>query len=207
MRITLIGMSNVGKSYWSEKLEKSGFKRFCCDDMIEKKLEPILKKEGYSGIHDMSKWMGQPYEEQYDDNARKYIFHETEVLKEILDYIKKNKGNNIVVDTTGSVIHTNNIILHQIKMLTDVIYLKTSSSEVEKMLKSYIEHPKPVFWSNQFQKGENESDMKALKRCYPKLISFRRLLYNRFADKTIYGEKLRYKNINENDFIKKINEA
>ena len=39
MKLSLIGMSNSGKSYWSKKLEDYGFKRFSSDDYIEEILE------------------------------------------------------------------------------------------------------------------------------------------------------------------------
>ena len=207
MRLTLIGMSNVGKSYWSEKLSEIGFKVFCCDDMIEKLLEPVLKKEGFAGIHDMSRWMGQPFDEQYEENAKKYIFHETQVLKEILEFIGNNEESDIVIDTTGSVIHTDNITLSRIRLQTKVIYLKSTSKEVQEMLKLYLEHPKPVYWSNIFAIEDDEKNMDALKRCYPKLVSFRRLLYNRFADKIVYGEELREKGLSAEEFLRMIQEA
>ena len=42
MKISIVGMSGSGKTYWSKKLESEGFKRFCCDDLIEEKLEKIF---------------------------------------------------------------------------------------------------------------------------------------------------------------------
>lgn len=45
MIISFIGMSGMGKSAWSSKLEKEkGFKRYCCDNFIEKGLSPELEK-------------------------------------------------------------------------------------------------------------------------------------------------------------------
>ena len=66
-------MSGSGKSYWSKKLQAKGFKRFCCDDLIEKKLENELKKLGYSGIQDVAKWMGQPFDTQYLRSSKEYL--------------------------------------------------------------------------------------------------------------------------------------
>ncbi|MBD3202988.1 hypothetical protein GF327_01730, partial [Candidatus Woesearchaeota archaeon] len=69
MIISMIGMSNSGKTYWSKKLEKKyNFQRYTCDDIIRKKLKKILKKQGFSGIKDVSEWMGQPYEKRYEKN-------------------------------------------------------------------------------------------------------------------------------------------
>ena len=70
MVITFIGMSSVGKSAWSTKLEElKGFRRYCCDDLIEKYLGPEFKALGYLGINDVSRWMGQPYDQRYKKTA------------------------------------------------------------------------------------------------------------------------------------------
>ncbi|MEK7623365.1 MAG: hypothetical protein AAB408_01700 [Patescibacteria group bacterium] len=63
--LTLIGMSNVGKSFWSQKLADVGFSRYCCDDLIETKLAPQLLAQGYKGIADVAAWLGLPYEPQF----------------------------------------------------------------------------------------------------------------------------------------------
>ena len=34
--LSFIGMSNIGKTYWSKKLQGVGFKHIDCDDLIEK---------------------------------------------------------------------------------------------------------------------------------------------------------------------------
>ena len=39
MIITLLGMSNSGKTYWSQRLTSAGYTHYCCDEEIEKKLE------------------------------------------------------------------------------------------------------------------------------------------------------------------------
>ena len=200
MKLTLIGMSNVGKSYWSEKLVKKGFKRFCCDDLIEKKLEPHLIEQGFSGIQDVSKWMGLPYEKQYPINSEFYLDCEVQVMKEILEYIDKS-DKDIVIDTTGSVIHTNTTILQQIKLLTKVIYLKSPYSVIQEMLSKFIENPKPVFWANMFHKESGEDNMQAIKKCYPKLISYRGMQYNRFADIILDYYKLKDSEFSVEDFL------
>lgn len=117
MKLSLIGMSGSGKSYWSKKLqEQKGFKRFCSDDLIEKKLSSELKKFGYSGLHDVAKWLGQPFNLQNEERSRKYLYFEKEAMREILKAIEhsNNYNENIVVDTTGSVIYTEKWILEKL---------------------------------------------------------------------------------------------
>lgn len=158
MIISFIGMSGVGKSTWSSKLEKEkGFKRYCCDDLIEKGLSSELKKLGYGGINDVSRWMGQPYDERYKRNSQKYLELEAEALKNILWGIKwLAKDKNIAVDTTGSVIYLPPDILDDLKKRTKIIYLETSESVIEEMVKRYLYDPKPVIWGDVFKpfKGE-----------------------------------------------------
>ena len=74
MHITLIGMSNIGKTHWSNLLvTERGFTKIDCDFRIEQKLGPELTKLGYHGIRDVAKWMGQPFDPQYPETSRKFL--------------------------------------------------------------------------------------------------------------------------------------
>jgi len=59
MRLSLVGMSGSGKSFWSGKLARSGFTRIGCDDLIAARLVSEL-----GGTHDsvsrVGRWMGLP---------------------------------------------------------------------------------------------------------------------------------------------------
>src|SRR5258708_4675141 len=99
MKISLIGMSGSGKTYWSKKLEKKGFKRYCCDDLIEKRLHDELKRLGYAGgITEIAQWMGQPFQENYTQASKKYITFEDEVMREIINDIEERFNEDIVID-------------------------------------------------------------------------------------------------------------
>lgn len=183
MKISLIGMSGSGKSYWSKKLEEKGFKRICCDDLIEKRLDSELKKLGYSGISDVSKWMGQPYDKRYKKNSQKYLRFEIEVMEEICNYLKRADNNeNIVVDTTGSVIYIDNNILNSLKQYSKIVNLHTPSLIQKKMYEEYMKNPKPVIWADAFSKMKKESNIKALMRCYPNLLNLRIKKYKDIAE-------------------------
>lgn len=207
MIISLVGMSNAGKTYWSERLEaEKGFTRFCCDDMIEGKLAPILKKQGFSGIEDVSKWMGQPYDEQYEENSKKYLECEIETMKEIIHLVNGGKKNNknVVIDTTGSVIYVDSKILSKLCKISKVVHIKTSLSLKKELLKKYLENPKPVLWGRLFNKKNGESDRGALVRCYPKLLDYRLKRYNKYADLSIdYSDALEEK-FDVNEFMRLI---
>jgi len=193
MKITLIGISNVGKTYWSKKLEKIGFKRFCCNDMIEKKLERELKNEGFEDIKDVAKWLGQPFERQHKKHSKKYLELEKVVVQEVLSKLRYYDSNhsNIVVDTTGSVIYLEDEILRTLKQLTTIVYLATSADEQEEMYQSYLSNPKPVIWGESFKRHNGESDMETLQLCYPKLLEYRTSHYKRIAHLTVESATIR----------------
>ncbi len=186
MIISLIGMSNIGKSYWSKKLEQEiGFKRFSVDEMIGEKL---LLKLGIN-LHDetaLSQWMGQPWEAQYLENSNMYIEFENEVVQSILDNLIPDKP--IVIDTTGSVIYLDPSIIRNLKALSKVIYLECSHNKIDKMIENYIASPKPVFWADQYQSDAklNQADNLAIN--YRRLLKARAKEYQTIADEIIeYG--------------------
>ena len=60
MKLSIVGMSGLGKSYWSKKLEEAGVKRFCCDEEITRKLQKALTRPDGSRM-DLGEWMGFPF--------------------------------------------------------------------------------------------------------------------------------------------------
>lgn len=186
MRISLIGMSGCGKTYWSKKLMEKGYKRYCCDDLIEIKLQNELIKEGFSGgIQEVAKWLGFPYNKQYQKASSVYMKCEEEVMNEILSEIQTLQYRDVVIDTTGSVIYISASTLQKMKNLTKVIYLELSNEKREKQYEIYVSDPKPVIWGNIFKKGTAESNQQALVRCYPKLLYSRMKEYENHADITL----------------------
>ncbi|RJQ36559.1 hypothetical protein C4559_04815 [Candidatus Microgenomates bacterium] len=209
MKISLIGMSGTGKSHWAKKLEKNGFLRICCDDLIEEKLGEELKVFGYSGIKDVAKWMGQPYNKQYPITSKKYLSLEKKIMEEIINNLKNDfyKNKNIVIDTTGSVIYTGKRILQSLSELTKIIYLDVCDSLIKEMHKLYLRDPKPVIWGNIFKKKANETNKQALTNCYPKLLEYRAKKYKLFAKKTLDYFSLRKPNITSEKFLKLISKT
>jgi len=188
LRLSLVGMSNAGKSYWSQRLAaEAGFTHLCCDDLIERELGNELLELGYSGgIADMAKWMGQPYDKQFPVNQQRYLDLETDTLRTIMAELQNStlKGN-IIIDTTGSVVHTSPAIRHKLSELTTVIYLEATKAMRHQMFELYIKEPKPVVWGDIFKAEKGESDNEALARCYPELLKYRSTLYAEMADVTV----------------------
>ena len=200
-------MSNVGKTYWSKKLESVGFERFGCDDMIEERLEKELRNQGFNGIHDVAKWLGQPFEPQYERNSKKYLEIEKNVMGKVIDKLcyHDTYHGNIVVDTTGSVIYTGGDTLKSLANLSTVVLLDVSNEALDALYESYIREPKPVVWGESFKKQNGESDMQALRLCYPKLLQYRTVHYKRLAHKVVEAETLRAAHFDAYQFLQLLN--
>ncbi|MEK6698354.1 MAG: hypothetical protein AABZ10_04840 [Nitrospirota bacterium] len=187
MRISLIGMSGSGKSLWSKKLSDHGFKRFCCDEMIASRLSHELRKQDGTTMG-LGEWMGFPYEKNYTSRESQYLVCERQVVTEIIEHLEKNgdgPGENVVVDTTGSVIYAGDDIVSDLRRLTTFVYFPVPSEVQAQMLKQYIAKPRPVLWRGLFRKAPGETNEQALARCYPDLLRSRETLYQRYADVSI----------------------
>lgn len=209
MRISLIGMAGSGKSHWSKKLAQHGFRRFCCDDLIAAKLASDLTGQNGTEMK-MGEWMGFPYERHYKKRESTYLTYEIEVLIEILEYLERHENTreeNIVVDTTGSVIYTGDEILQKLGRYTTIIYLLTPPEVQDKLLNAYISKPHPMLWRNSFSKKPDETNREALVRCYPQLLSARQRLYARYADVKIDYYRRNKTGFTVTDFLHAVQEG
>ncbi len=207
MRISLIGMSGSGKSTWSLKLSELGFKRFCCDDLITKKLASQLMRPDETYM-DLGEWMGFPYDSQYKERESTYLACEIQVVTEIIEYLESREndpGENVAVDTTGSAIYTGEEILTRLRRSTTIVLLSTPPEVQDLMLKAYTANHRPVLWRDMFSEEPNETNEEALARCYPKLLVTRECLYERYADVTIDYYTRNQDGFGVSDFLDRIN--
>ncbi len=190
LRISVVGMSNVGKTRRAKSLFADPGLNFLWlngDDLIEAKLQPYLEGKGFKGVNGVAAWMGQPYEARYPETQQLFLKFEEEAMAEI-DY---SVDRNVIVDTTGSVIYLSQQALKRLKENTLIIYLE-ATEDVKKMLfERYILNPKPVVWGGSFSRQPGETDLDSLKRCYPQLLEFRAARYAELADITIQHSVLR----------------
>lgn len=205
--ISLIGMSNIGKTYWAKKLTTLNFKHIDCDALIERKLAPELKASGHKGIQRVDSWVGQPYEKYSSLNQKKYLESESKVMREILKDLKNRKEKNIVIDTTGSFVYTNKVICNNLRKNSLIVYLETTDDTENQMFREYLRESKPVIWKNHYKPQKGETREEALKRCYLKLLKERKVLYGRYADVTIPPPKTFNKDMDVQDFISLIEES
>ncbi|MCR4328339.1 MAG: hypothetical protein NUV53_02360 [Patescibacteria group bacterium] len=205
MSLTLMGMSNVGKSFWRKRFENAGFTSFSCDDRIELGLSPHLQANGYKGIQDVARWMGQPYETRYKECAALYLAEETSAMNEAILMLQDSRGN-VVIDTTGSSIYAEEVIFKKLKSMSTMVALDAPESLREKLYRDYLLEPKPVIWGDRYIPHPHESPQEALARCYLELLRSRNAMYKRYADVVLeYGE-LRTPGFGVDQFLAKIEE-
>lgn len=203
MRISLIGMAGSGKSYWSQRIAAHGFTRFCCDELIQEKLSSELSRvEGRQVT--MGEWMGFPFQAGYEDREARYLTLEKETMAGIIAYLEghlERPEENIVVDTTGSVIYIENENLEKLRLYTTVVYLAITSEVREELLRAYISEPHPMLWKGLFHRVPQETNREALVRCYPMLVNERERKYEQLAEVTIAYHKRRAKDFGVHDFL------
>ncbi|RPI73787.1 MAG: hypothetical protein EHM45_20260 [Desulfobacteraceae bacterium] len=203
MRISLIGMTGTGKSYWSKRLAQAGFKRFSCDDLIAQRLAAEINNYNDS-IKSLGEWMGRPHEARYSERAARYLELENEMMLEIIAFLKSDESHaekNIVIDTTGSVIYTGPEILQGLKEQSVLTHLATPPEIQKQVMAYYLAKPGPVLWLDKFNMLPNESYQEAVTRCYPLLLQSREKTYREYAEISIDYYERRQPGFEINDFI------
>lgn len=190
-RLALIGMSGSGKTHWTKHLAALGLPTVSCDDQIEARLAPVLESGGYSGINGVAAWMGWPDSPAYAEREAHYLAEEISTLDEILGELEKDPRRELILDTTGSVIHAGNNILRRLRRQLTVVYLAASANEQELLIQRYLQDPKPVLWRGAFQPRRGEAPRDTVARCYPVLIAARRQSYEALAHVTLPVASLR----------------
>jgi shikimate kinase len=182
MRISLIGMSNIGKSAWAQRISAAmGLVHFNCDLLIQNKLGGAVPHTGARGARDLAAWMGQPFDHQYSDNSLRYMHCEEAVLEDTFTTLKNDRSLPAVIDTTGSVIYTNLQTQSELRAQTKVIYFEASEGHIEDLFKHYIANPKPVIWGDIYKPLSDEEPQDTLRRCYPLLLRDRAIKYKNLA--------------------------
>ena len=197
VHISLIGMSNIGKSHWAKRLAaEAGFEWVDCDLMVEQKLTAQLAEFNYKGIEGVAAWMGFPFDPQYPETSRIYIDCEKAVMLEVIDKLRAAPpgGKPLVVDTTGSVIYTGSEIAEELGKLSRIVYLEASRDHVAELFSRYMTFPKPLIWDNIHAPRAGESPQQAMMRAYPQLLDSRARRYAEIAHVTIPFEQHRKTN-------------
>src|SRR3989344_1008208 len=184
LRLAFVGMSNAGKSYRSKVLrDECGFMWYHVDD-------EILKSLGFSTLEEISEWLGYPNREGYPERGKTNLECEDKNTK--VDFLDAG-GKNLVFDTTGSVIYLPQTTLTWLKENCLIVNLTVDEGAVDKMMKKFFDHPKPVTWGGFFKPKKGDTEKETLERCYPKLLSDRLKKYRTLAHINVPAEALRDK--------------
>jgi shikimate kinase len=197
LRLALVGMSGSGKSYWTQRIVAAGYPAASCDTQIEQHLSGVLQSGGYAGINGVAAWMGWPDSATYAEREAAYLAEEISTLDEVLSGLEKNPAQDLILDTTGSVIYVGNHLLHRLRKQMLVVHLAASPEEQGLLIRRYLEDPKPVLWRGAFQARKGETPRDTVARCYPALIAARRQSYAALAHCSIPVAELRELSLHE----------
>src|SRR6202521_410328 len=204
LRLALIGMSGSGKTFWTKRLAATGRPTVSCDDRIEQRLATRLAAAGYAGINGVAAWMGWPDSPSYAGREADYLAEEIHTLDEILSALEKKREQELILDTTGSVIHTGNNLLMRLRRQMTIVYLAASAAEQQLLIQRYLTDPKPVLWRGAFQPKKGEAPQETVARCYPTLIAARRQSYEALAHCSVPVAELRDTALDAAAFLEKV---
>ena len=186
MRLSLIGMSGAGKSHWAIRMERQGYRRIICDDLIARQLCPLINPDDKSTLK-LASWMGRPYQSGYTEAQAKYLELETEIVTNICAELeeKTETDERVIIDTTGSLIYLKPRLIRKLRDLTHTVYLKLADSNTQTHYQTFLKDPKPVIWGDHFLPRRGEDLETSLERCYCELLTFRNKEYSRISDCTL----------------------
>ena len=201
MKIGLMGMSGVGKTFWACRFASAGFRSYHCDDLIASRLQKDVHIPMQS-VYDTGKWMGFPFEPGFAERENQYLEMEGEVLSDLTETVCRLPADqDVVIDTTGSAIYLDPNILRKLKKSVLLVYLAITPEVHSRMLEEYIKHPRPLIWNGVFYQLPGETEESALRRSYTELILYREALYAKFADVKIEYDVHRQSDFGVKDFV------
>lgn len=182
LRLSLVGMSNGGKSYRSRVLrDEESFLWYHVDDEIQAAL-------GFDDIESIASWLGYPADERYAEHERAYLELENRFTK---NASMQANGQNLVFDTTGSVVHLEPDTLALLRENTLVVHLDVGDSSLEELIQRFYAEPKPVAWCGYYHEERGEATEAAIRHSYPTLLAERLKRYRELAQANIPVSHLR----------------
>ncbi len=178
LRLTFIGMSNIGKSFTAMRLRKShGFDLYEVDEAIQKSL-------GLKSMQESADWMGFPYEATYAKREAEYLTLESKLTAQAFDKSDKN----LILDTTGSVIYLDKQTRDLLSKKSVIVHIQAGPNNLARLEKLYFKSPKPLIWNGVYKDGCDRTQ--ALKDAYPNLLASRMDAYNAMADVNVKASLL-----------------
>ena len=173
VRIGLVGMSGVGKTYWGTKLAGIGFKCIHGDDMIAAYLAAELGRP--VSFDDLNRWLGLPYESGLKEREATFLTFEAQSLHTILSDLSQveDPSRDLVVDMTGSAVYAGADVFRKLRQFITIVYLALTPDVHQRMFNEYARRPRAVIWKGQFQRDAGDTQLSALRACYLRLLAFR----------------------------------
>ena len=190
--IVLVGMSGAGKSALAPAIQNE-LSTQCHDyDTVEID-QQIADALNLGDVREVGTWMGTPETEGYATKQNQYLEHETQFTREAIE--RACAGENLIIDTTGSLPHIDQKVhtLIQESSQICVVYLKTPKNFVDKKIAQFIADveagiPKPIVWGDfcLYMSGNADcQNNQHIESCYPALVEFRNKIYSQLADITV----------------------
>lgn len=165
-RITLIGMSGVGKSYTSHALENMGWTNYSCDYLIGTKyLDDVMQETlsfettvGKDNMAFLSKFvgmLGSPDKgglsmEEFRRRQQLYYEAECDSLRDMRAAVEAAEGH-FVCDSSGSFCEIDDeSILHEVGEQSLIVYLKVRQEGHAEILDRAFKSPKPLYFPPSF---------------------------------------------------------
>lgn len=197
LKVAFIGMSNIGKSYTAMRIAtKYDFNLIEVDKIIWENL-------GHNSMDAFAEWQGHPYSDGYEDREKQSITLETNATREALDTLKRNP----IIDTTGSVIYTDEDVLKTLNDDYYVVYIEAMEDHIERLKVQYFKHPKPLIWAGHYKKLKGKTETESILACYPKLLKSRGKAYAKHADATLPSTMILNPDISIEDIFKALKPA
>lgn len=202
MKISLIGMASVGKSYWSKRFAAAGFVHIDLDDLIRQRLVAKLNRP-LSTTTLMNEWLDYPDSEGFAEREQLFIETEAEVFQYTLSELEKAEAHiPMIIDTGGSLVYSPTEYWHRLKQYTTVIHLKIDKSLYKVMANTYLTEGRSVIWKGAYKPLAGEPRHESYLRCYAKLVDVRENFYVQYADCEVAYAQHRDRSMSIDDFLK-----
>jgi len=155
--ISLIGMSGVGKTYFSLKLKEWGWDHYSCDVEIGKDLLGLDREMKAGDISALNEFLGLPGDDaqgglplrEYKRRQRLYKNAEIVSLMRLGRKVREAKaaGKPFVNDSTGSLCEiTNTDVIDFVGAHTKIVYIRGSGDQEQALLDRARAYPKPIYY-------------------------------------------------------------
>ncbi len=155
--ITLMGMSGVGKTYLSDKLESWGWEHHSCDFLIGSEylrvgLARDVTVKDMSALSDFVGKIGDPALgglalDEFRRRQKMYYEAECQSLRDAMDEIDADPAQGFVNDSTGSMCEIEDeALIEAVCNKSLLVYIQATPKEEARVLQRAQDYPKPLFF-------------------------------------------------------------